>query len=237
MQNVLGSGDFDHYQGVWRMQSLPNCAPNGGDASRLTYAVEIKPKGILPVKLIEGRIASDLKANMAAIRAYVEAAEKKKSRPRVMVPQQIFTSESAAVNDVAETSLSEEQTEILYSPTLLSFDVDKRLQIAVLHKDKPKKSILRKISNYLIGNWDDDSMSVTGIVEKEESSGHASILSPLLDSRISSSSAVSFTDSTEDTVVLLKENDRLKERVAYLEGEMAKANMVLRKIEMLSKLD
>ena len=54
------------------MQSLPNCAPNGGDASRLTYAVEIKPKGILPVKLIEGRIASDLKANLAAIRDYVE---------------------------------------------------------------------------------------------------------------------------------------------------------------------
>ena len=54
------------------MQSLPNCAPNGGDASRLTYAVEIKPKGILPVKLIEGRIATDLKSNLAAIRDYVE---------------------------------------------------------------------------------------------------------------------------------------------------------------------
>ena len=55
------------------MQSLPNCAPNGGNASRLTYAVEIKPKGFLPVKLIEGRIASDLKANLAAIRDYVES--------------------------------------------------------------------------------------------------------------------------------------------------------------------
>ena len=40
--------------------------------SRLTYAVEIKPKGFLPVKLIEGRIATDLKANLAAIRDYVE---------------------------------------------------------------------------------------------------------------------------------------------------------------------
>ena len=72
MQNVEGEGDFDHYQGVWRMQSLPNCAPNGGDAARLTYALEIKPKGMLPVALIEGRIASDLKANMAAIRDCVE---------------------------------------------------------------------------------------------------------------------------------------------------------------------
>lgn len=55
------------------MQSLPNCAPNGGNASRLTYAVEIKPKGFLPVKLIEGRIATDLKANLAAIRDFVES--------------------------------------------------------------------------------------------------------------------------------------------------------------------
>ena len=237
MQNVLGSGDFDHYQGVWRMQSLPNCAPNGGDASRLTYAVEIKPKGILPVKLIEGRIASDLKANMAAIRAYVEAAEKKKSRPTVIVPQQMFTIESAAANEVTEISASVEQSEIVYSPSLLSLDVDNRLQIPVLHKDKPKKSILRKISNYLIGNWEDDSTSVTGIVEKAESTRHATTLPRLLDSRVSSSSAVSLTDSTKDTMVLLEENDRLKERVAYLEGEMAKASMVLRKIEMLSKLD
>ena len=43
MQNVLGEGDFEHYQGVWRMQSLPNCNLVGGDhASRLSYAVEIK---------------------------------------------------------------------------------------------------------------------------------------------------------------------------------------------------
>lgn len=72
MQNVLGKGDFDHYQGIWRIQPLPNCAPNGGDAARLTYAVEIRPKGFLPVKLIEGRIASDLINNLQALRAYVE---------------------------------------------------------------------------------------------------------------------------------------------------------------------
>ena len=73
MQNVPGEGDFEHYQGIWRMQPLPNCNPSGGDATRLTYAVEIKPKGILPVKLIEGRIASDLKTNLMAIRDNVES--------------------------------------------------------------------------------------------------------------------------------------------------------------------
>lgn len=73
MQNLLGEGDFDHYQGIWRLQKLPNCAPDGGDACRLTYAVELRPRGILPVKLIEGRIASDLRSNLLAIQNYVEA--------------------------------------------------------------------------------------------------------------------------------------------------------------------
>ena len=73
MQNVMGAGDFEHYQGIWRMQSLPNCAPNGSDATRLTYAVEIRPKGFLPVALIEKRVASDLQANLEAIRTYVES--------------------------------------------------------------------------------------------------------------------------------------------------------------------
>ena len=48
MQNVVGEGDFEHYQGVWRMQSLPNCNLAGGDhAARLSYAVEIKVQPIL----------------------------------------------------------------------------------------------------------------------------------------------------------------------------------------------
>ena len=72
MQNVLGEGDFLHYQGVWRMQELPNCAPPGKKATRLTYAVEIQPKGFLPVSLIEARIASDLKTNLQAIKSFVE---------------------------------------------------------------------------------------------------------------------------------------------------------------------
>ena len=34
--------------------------------------MEIRPKGFLPVKLIEGRIATDLINNLQALRAYVE---------------------------------------------------------------------------------------------------------------------------------------------------------------------
>jgi len=72
MQNVEGEGDFDHYQGVWRVQSHPD------DASwtRLTYAVEIKPKGFMPVQLIEGRIATDLKSNLSNLRFVAESKQK-----------------------------------------------------------------------------------------------------------------------------------------------------------------
>jgi hypothetical protein len=47
MQNVPGEGDFEHYQGVWRLQPVPRDASNlsKGDyvGMRLTYAVEIRP--------------------------------------------------------------------------------------------------------------------------------------------------------------------------------------------------
>ena len=59
---LLGGGDFSLYQGVWRMQPLPNCvrsAGSGGDgatggvltsASRLSYAVELRPALPVPVR-------------------------------------------------------------------------------------------------------------------------------------------------------------------------------------------
>jgi hypothetical protein len=64
-------GEFRIYQGVWRMQPLPGCAPAGRQAMRLTYAVEVSPRAYLPVSLIERRIVQDLCTNLAAIRDYV----------------------------------------------------------------------------------------------------------------------------------------------------------------------
>ncbi|KAL7552847.1 hypothetical protein ACHAWF_016093 [Thalassiosira exigua] len=69
MQSVEDDdGEFRMYQGVWRMQPLPGCSPPGGDAMRLTYAVEVSPRPYLPVALVEGRIARDLCSNLEAIR-------------------------------------------------------------------------------------------------------------------------------------------------------------------------
>jgi len=72
MQSVENDdGEFRLYQGVWRMQPLPGCAPVGGAAMRLTYAVEISPRPYLPVALVEGRISNDLCNNLLAIRNFV----------------------------------------------------------------------------------------------------------------------------------------------------------------------
>ena len=69
MQSIENDdGEFRMYQGVWRMQPLPGCAPPGSQAMRLTYAVEISPRAYLPVQLVENRIAKDLCTNLEAIR-------------------------------------------------------------------------------------------------------------------------------------------------------------------------
>ena len=75
MQSIKNDdGEFRMYQGVWRMQPLPGCAPKGQEAMRLTYAVEVSPRAYLPVRLVEGRIAADLCTNLEAIRDFVEMA-------------------------------------------------------------------------------------------------------------------------------------------------------------------
>jgi len=71
MQGVRGVGDFSHYQGVWRMQRLPGCAPPGSSAVRLTYSVELSPRLWVPVALLEGKIAEALGDNLVAIRNHV----------------------------------------------------------------------------------------------------------------------------------------------------------------------
>jgi hypothetical protein len=80
MQSVKGQpGDFELYQGLWRMQPLPGCSPRPGImATRLSYAVEIKPALPVPVRLLERRIALDLEKNLQAIRNHTEALVEQK---------------------------------------------------------------------------------------------------------------------------------------------------------------
>jgi hypothetical protein len=82
MQSIENDdGEFRMYQGVWRMQPLPGCAPPGEQAMRLTYAVEVSPRAYLPVSLVEGRIVKDLCSNLAAIRDFMQEIKEKEKVP------------------------------------------------------------------------------------------------------------------------------------------------------------
>jgi Polyketide cyclase / dehydrase and lipid transport len=224
MQNVPGEGDFEHYQGVWRMQALPNCAPDGSNASRLTYAVEIKPKGLLPVKLIEGRIAADLKSNMAAIRKFVEAAELKKPRRSPVLEAQTDFAMGSVLTEGGENIIESKSAEVeVLVPTEPLPLASASTGIALIEHAGARKhgakrrGLLRAISR-LFGRSKVDSVDGANNAGAEYSSS-------------------STLNDSDDSTALLQENRRLKDRVLFLEGEMAKANIVLRKIEELSKLD
>jgi len=66
-------GDFVHYRGLWRFELVEGCALPGEPVMRLTFAVECEPHWFLPVAPVEGRIATAMAENMAAIRDYVES--------------------------------------------------------------------------------------------------------------------------------------------------------------------
>mmetsp|Transcript_7254 Transcript_7254/g.10258 ORF Transcript_7254/g.10258 Transcript_7254/m.10258 type:complete len:511 (+) Transcript_7254:129-1661(+) len=81
MQSIENDdGEFRMYQGVWRMQPLPGCAPDGEAAMRLTYAVEVSPRAYLPVALIERRIVSDLCNNLEAIRDHMDKQKQQEQK-------------------------------------------------------------------------------------------------------------------------------------------------------------
>ncbi|KAK9902244.1 hypothetical protein WJX75_009271 [Coccomyxa subellipsoidea] len=61
-------GDFQVFRGVWRIQE----GPRGGDSSRLSYALFVRPQIWLPVRLVQGRIESEIKNNLAAVRSHTE---------------------------------------------------------------------------------------------------------------------------------------------------------------------
>ena len=82
MQGVRDLGDFAFYQGVWRLQPLPGCAPPGSSAMRLTYSVELSPRLWVPVALLEGRIAAALAENLEAVRDFVIGIAEEEARLR-----------------------------------------------------------------------------------------------------------------------------------------------------------
>ena len=56
------------FQGVWRLQQ----GRGGAATTRLSYSLFVRPAGWLPVALVEARIKGEIKANLAAVRDFVE---------------------------------------------------------------------------------------------------------------------------------------------------------------------
>lgn len=60
------------FRGVWRIQQQAAQQDRPAPATRLSYALFVRPQKWLPVGLIQSRIESEVAANLAAVRAYTE---------------------------------------------------------------------------------------------------------------------------------------------------------------------
>ncbi|KAL3159087.1 hypothetical protein ABBQ32_011085 [Trebouxia sp. C0010 RCD-2024] len=65
----LVEGDFQAFQGIWRMQQ----GQQGMDSCRLSYALFVRPQVWLPIRLIQNRVENEIKNNLAAVRRHSEA--------------------------------------------------------------------------------------------------------------------------------------------------------------------
>jgi ribosome-associated toxin RatA of RatAB toxin-antitoxin module len=57
-------GDFKGFSGSW---SLEPCSLNGDLGTKLSYRIQVWPKLIMPISIIEHRLSRDLKSNLLAI--------------------------------------------------------------------------------------------------------------------------------------------------------------------------
>ena len=197
------------------MQALPNCAPDGSNASRLTYAVEIKPKGLLPVKLIEGRIAADLKANLAAIRDYVEknaqklledqSANEEKESTMVVMPSIETTAVADSLEIPAESDFTVQELEMstvfAATPIPVTFDLIGSTEI--------------------IDSSDVNEDSSDAIIDTMQSAP--------------SPAAPAILISTSYRQQLAFENEKIQRAVAALEKDLGSALSKIQQIRLLSK--
>ncbi|XP_004288661.1 PREDICTED: uncharacterized protein LOC101296612 isoform X2 [Fragaria vesca subsp. vesca] len=70
-------GDFEIFRGKWSLQQLNTSGEMASDplvgqkvqtTTTLSYLVDVKPKMLLPVRLVEGRLCKEIKINLACIR-------------------------------------------------------------------------------------------------------------------------------------------------------------------------
>lgn len=65
---------FDVFTGEWRLEPLE---PGGSTSTRLSYRVDITPKGMVPVLPLEWRIREDVPLNLNALKRTVEQTNRR----------------------------------------------------------------------------------------------------------------------------------------------------------------
>ncbi|WVZ67231.1 hypothetical protein U9M48_016339, partial [Paspalum notatum var. saurae] len=83
-------GDFKLFQGKWSVEEV-DCAIVGGDdipgdqelQTTLSYVVELEPKLWVPVRLLEGRICTEIKNNLVSIREQAQRIHRLQHEPDI----------------------------------------------------------------------------------------------------------------------------------------------------------
>ncbi|KAF6163471.1 hypothetical protein GIB67_029320 [Kingdonia uniflora] len=69
-------GDFQTFQGKWSIEQVEKTDTESSVEqifqTTLSYIVDVKPKLWLPVRLVEGRLSSEIKSNLIAIRNEIQ---------------------------------------------------------------------------------------------------------------------------------------------------------------------
>ena len=166
------------------MQSLPNCAPDGTDACRLTYAVELRPKGFLPVKLIEGRIAIDLRQNIGAIRKNVENRKRmrQQQQQQQLATANILVQAPTTIDTGSVTAMKVKRDEI--SQVMTSSSSGGGLTTAVAVVDGSTQELLKAVLNTIKSNNNNmdpsvsvSSISTTSVVKESNNDNNMVIIS------------------------------------------------------------
>ncbi|XP_062232346.1 uncharacterized protein LOC133929548 isoform X2 [Phragmites australis] len=76
-------GDFKVFEGKWSVEEVDGSIAEGGEISEdqglqttLSYLVELEPKLWVPVRLLEGRICSEIKTNLVSIREQAQRIQR-----------------------------------------------------------------------------------------------------------------------------------------------------------------
>lgn len=104
----IDSQFFSEFDGTWRVVEMPDNPFTGASETTVSYTVEVRPKGPVPVAALEWRIREDVPTNLravkkAAVEVGMEGVFAKKNGGRI---ERAFAKLTSAAQDVSSTLTS-----------------------------------------------------------------------------------------------------------------------------------